>query len=213
MALPGAELLTGARMPDNPWRSRLSRASFCGAFFYVDIESISAGRRVALHEYPKKDDPWAEDMGKHATRHTVVGYVIANIVNNFDHRQDRDDLENACNTNGGGMLIHQLMKPMSVVCTNYSMQDVNEKGGMTIFEMQFVERGNPGNTVVDINSTAQVVGAADNAEAAAAATMNSTAPAISASSVTSSLNPSFLPPSLGQFFAVGGLNFPPASGV
>ena len=32
--------------------------------FYVEIASKSGGRRTAFHQFPKRDTPYAEDMGR-----------------------------------------------------------------------------------------------------------------------------------------------------
>lgn len=63
--------------PRNPnWRARLRVAKFKGAPFYVDQQGRSSGRRTVVHEYPKRDIPYAEDMGRHALRYQITGYLI-----------------------------------------------------------------------------------------------------------------------------------------
>ena len=49
----------------------LRPASFRGVSFQVDVASLSAGRRVQVHEYPQRDQPWVEDLGR-ATRQGVA---------------------------------------------------------------------------------------------------------------------------------------------
>src|SRR5215472_7728816 len=63
--------------PRNPiWRKKLRTASFKGAPFFVDQQGQSSGRRTVTHEYPKRDIPYAEDMGRAAYRYQMTGYVI-----------------------------------------------------------------------------------------------------------------------------------------
>jgi len=63
--------------PNNPsWRLRLRRASFKGMPFYVEQQGRSSGRRTVTFEYPKRDIPYAEDMGRHAIRYQITGYLI-----------------------------------------------------------------------------------------------------------------------------------------
>lgn len=51
--------------------------SFRGATFYIDDEQpAEVGRRNALHEYPLRDEPYAEDLGRAARKFTVRGYVL-----------------------------------------------------------------------------------------------------------------------------------------
>src|SRR5215471_14992652 len=58
------------------WRQRLRLASFKGAPFYVEQQGRSSGRRTVLHQYPKRDLPYAEDMGREALRYQITGYLI-----------------------------------------------------------------------------------------------------------------------------------------
>jgi hypothetical protein len=51
-------------------------ASFKQAPFYVDQQGRSSGRRTVLHQYPKRDIPYAEDMGREAMRYQMTGYLI-----------------------------------------------------------------------------------------------------------------------------------------
>ncbi|HHG0355951.1 TPA: DNA circularization N-terminal domain-containing protein, partial [Escherichia coli] len=46
------------------WKDRLQGASFRGVPFKVEEESAGTGRRVETHEYPNRDKPYTEDLGK-----------------------------------------------------------------------------------------------------------------------------------------------------
>jgi prophage DNA circulation protein len=59
-----------------PWRKRLRTGSFKGIPFHVEQQGRSSGRRVVEHEYPRRDMPYSEDMGRHAIRYQITGYVI-----------------------------------------------------------------------------------------------------------------------------------------
>src|SRR5262245_37060365 len=72
MAIPSR----GDPRSDPRWRKRLQMASFKGAPFYVEQQGRSSGRRTVVHEYPKRDMPYAEDMGRHALRYQMTGYLI-----------------------------------------------------------------------------------------------------------------------------------------
>src|SRR5215831_18137756 len=83
------------------WRLRLRQAMFKGAAFHVETQGRVSGRRTVVHEYPKLDYPYAEDLGRHAVRYQITGYVIqrwqpkANDPNygqmpwNYDMARDR----------------------------------------------------------------------------------------------------------------------------
>ena len=58
------------------WRSKWVQAKFRDAMFYVETDARQSGRRVALHQYPKRNTPYAEDMGRAAINIQINGYVI-----------------------------------------------------------------------------------------------------------------------------------------
>ena len=60
----------------NPWRDRYQPAAFRNAQFFVETDARVGGRRVAPHEYPKRNTPYSEDMGRKALRFLVQGYLI-----------------------------------------------------------------------------------------------------------------------------------------
>jgi prophage DNA circulation protein len=58
----------------NPWRDMLmQQASFRGVVFHVETGARLSGRRTVVHEYPKRNDPYAEDMGRAARRFHFQG--------------------------------------------------------------------------------------------------------------------------------------------
>ena len=82
-------------------------------------------------------------------------------------------LLNALETDGPGILIHptiRLGNPILVMVDAYTMTETREKGGYALFEMSFVERGNPINQDV-IQATGMIVsqGAAQFGQTAAGA--------------------------------------------
>src|SRR6516165_12184471 len=98
------------------WRLRMRQASFKGAAFHVETQGRVSGRRTVLHEYPKLDIPYAEDLGRHAVRYQVTGYVIqrwaprpgdpqsfGNMPYNYD--EARDNLLRALEDTGPGRLV------------------------------------------------------------------------------------------------------------
>src|SRR5215469_10700811 len=110
---PGVPL-SGSIManPNNPaWRRRLRRAKFKGVAFYVEQQGRSSGRRTVVFEYPKRDIPYAEDMGRHAIRYQMTGYLIQAPTKDIqygpmwsDYSYQRDLLESALLSPGPGVL-------------------------------------------------------------------------------------------------------------
>lgn len=61
----------------NPWRDNLLPAMFDGVPFFCEAGSRESGRRTVIHEYPKRENCYTEDMGRRATQYTVRGYVVS----------------------------------------------------------------------------------------------------------------------------------------
>jgi prophage DNA circulation protein len=124
----------------NPWRDDLVPASFDGNEFFVDVGGREGGRRLVVHQFPKKDIPYTEDMGRRATEFTVRGYCIQSSQQR-DYRPARDALQRRLDAGGPGDLQLPTMKPMKVACLRYRLTEEERLGGYCVFDMQFVEAG------------------------------------------------------------------------
>lgn len=174
----------------NPWRDILlsEPASFRGVVFHVDSGSRSSGRRAVVHEYPKRNLPYAEDMGRHAKRFQFTGYLIYRPRKSFeqnpllyDYVTRRNELYDALEADDIGKLVHPVFAPggMQVLCERYSMTESRERGGYTQFDMSFVEAGTPVSfTQAPTNTKANVGTSADSADKAALDLMAGIAPSI-----------------------------------
>lgn len=118
------------------WRDRLTDASFRGIEFKVEVGGKSGGRRVAPHEFPKKDVGYAEDMGKRLKRFRVTGYVIGD-----DYDKTRDALEKALDQEGTGQLKLPTSPAVSVICDRWDSIETRTRGRVCEFEMLFIEAG------------------------------------------------------------------------
>lgn len=118
------------------WRDRFRPASFRGVTFYVETGARAGGRRGVNFEYPKRDVPSDEDMGRRAKRWAVTGYVIGP-----DYDIDAQDLEDALNAEGPGALVQPNFGEMQVRCDTYARQESKDRMGMAVFEMVFIEAG------------------------------------------------------------------------
>jgi hypothetical protein len=63
----------------SPWRLDLRIASFKNATFHCESNSRESGRRIVEHEFPKKELPYAEDMGHRAQLFVIRGYCITYV--------------------------------------------------------------------------------------------------------------------------------------
>lgn len=124
-------------MAISAWRYRLMRpASFRGIPFKVEDAARAGGRRQAVFEFPKRDDPYAEDMGRRARRFSVRGYLLGG-----DYDRQRDALIAAMEQEGAGLLIHYFLGEFQVAPDVYDVTESRQRGGYAEINMQFVESG------------------------------------------------------------------------
>lgn len=157
----------------NPWRSILlsAPASFRQVIFHVEQGSRSSGRRDVLHEYPKRNEPYAEDMGRHARRFQISGYLIYRPSNPlYEYTSQRQRLYEALEEDDAGMFVHPVFTPggMLAMVERYTMTESRERGGYTQFEILFVEAGKPVSALgVSVDTIGNVLSKADSADQAA----------------------------------------------
>lgn len=118
------------------WRARLRRAGFRGARFFVEEMSGEGGRRLANHEYPGRDVPWAEDLGRKQRRWTFTGYTIG-----IDYMIARDLLVQALERGGSGTLVHPTFGIVQASVESYAFNERRDLGGYCAFSLVFVESG------------------------------------------------------------------------
>lgn len=119
------------------WREKLLEASFRGVPFKVEEESAGTGRRVETHEYPNRDKPYTEDLGKVTFRPSITAYVVGDDC--FDQR---DRLIEALNKPGPGTLVHPTYGELKV-CVDGEVRVSTSKseGRIVRFDLKFVEAG------------------------------------------------------------------------
>jgi prophage DNA circulation protein len=151
-----------------PWRLKLRPASFKGVVFFVEVDAKAGGRRIALHEYPKRDIPYAEDMGRRAKRFAITAYVIGVQTRNVwtNYQDQRDLLINAIEAEGAGTLIRPTTAyDIEVVAEGYSVTERREKGGYAQFDITFIESGINIANLPQADTQAAVTTAVNNAMA------------------------------------------------
>ena len=119
------------------WRESLRPASFRGVPFKVFGHDTSGlARRAQTHEYPGRDRPYVEDLGRQTARFSFEAYVIGE-----DYFADRDALLEALGERGPGALVHPTLGRREVLCTECSLRESFRDGGMATFSLSFVEAG------------------------------------------------------------------------
>lgn len=118
------------------WLDNYRQAQFRNAYFAVPSTSNTGGRRAVVHEFPNKDEPFVQDMGRKARRHNVEAYIV-----DEDYMDARDALIEALEKPGKGKLVHPYIGTLDVICLSYSFEEKQTEMGMVRFSMQFAEAG------------------------------------------------------------------------
>jgi prophage DNA circulation protein len=156
------------------WREDLRRvsfagrqligASFRGVPFFVDTSERSGGRRTVKHEFPYRDDPFYEDLGRTARTFRVDGYVVG-----ADYLSQRDALMTACeDSEGPGELVHPYHGVKSAICSSMGVSESRLEGGFAKFSLEFCE------TPAQAPAPTAVVDASDQVSTSADAAITAT---------------------------------------
>lgn len=145
-------------------------ASFRGVPFAVTDHVTTAGRRLAVHEYPGREDVWTEDMGRGATRYRVRGFVVDKdpILGGLSIDAQRLALLTAARAAGPGVLIHPTLGILTVLLDAISMGEALDGATYSTVEFAFIEAGRQ--TFPNISLDGLTVSAAVITAAAGAAT-------------------------------------------
>lgn len=116
------------------WRENILQAQFRDAPFFIDGHEGEIGRRVAVHEYPGRDAPLTEDLGRKARMFSMDAFVIGP-----EYMTARDTLLQACDQAGPGQLTHPYLGRMTVTLLECKVTETTKQGGMARFALKFVE--------------------------------------------------------------------------
>ena len=146
------------------WRDRLLAGSFRGAGFSIEShDSKAGGRRLHVHEYPGRDDPYAEDLGAVTGDFEVNAFVLGD-----DYDRQRDALIRACNAPGSGVLVHPYLGLRRVACSEIRVSERASEGRMARITMQFIAAGANKEPASLVDTAALLVDRAASAAEAAA---------------------------------------------
>lgn len=118
-------------------------ASFRGVPFAVQSDDVGGGRRIALHQYPGRDVPWAEDMGRDARRFRLRGFIVKDdsIFFGGPIAIQRALLLAALEKEGPGVLTHPSIGILNVSVARFSLGQDLGAGRMSSVDVEFVESG------------------------------------------------------------------------
>ncbi len=121
------------------WIKQLNPASFRGLRFGVLGGEARFGRRLAVHEYPGRDKPYAEDMGRGTRVINLVGFLVDGslIYDGGDVLEQRDLMIGAAEKAGPGVLIHPTLGKMTVSIPDGGLSVVERWDEGRYFELHF----------------------------------------------------------------------------
>lgn len=145
------------------------QGSFRGARFIVPQASLEFGRRVQVHEYPLRDEPYTEDLGRKARR-----FQVEVFVDGADYLAARDALIEAIEKPGPGTLVHPWYGTRRVAVVEARVRESSRDGGRATFSLTFVEAGEAQLPTSQTDTAAAVTAAADALETEAVADFTET---------------------------------------
>jgi len=143
---------------------QLRPASFRGMQFVSLGADGTFGRRNAVHQYPKRDTPWVEDMGRAARRFQVTGYLVGDDV-----IQKRDVLIKVCELEDTGELVHPTYGRRIVSLMDFKVIERWDKARYFELQFDFIESGQRVFPAAANATTSQIAAAIDALGLSAAA--------------------------------------------
>lgn len=133
------------------WKDKLRKATFRDVPFLVDGNDLAGGRRLVEHEYPQRNKPYVEDLGRKIRDFSVQGFVIG-----IEYMDARDALLSAIEADGPGTLVHPYFGTLTVNVKDYRCAENPRDGGMARLSITFVESGELEFPTGGVNTGAQV---------------------------------------------------------
>lgn len=119
------------------WRDNLLPATLDGIEIFYEEVSNAIGRRGAVHEFVRRDDPFPEDMGRLARRYQIKAFVLGE-----NYAIARDDLIEALEADAEHTFVHPYRGELTVrVIGEVRYVERPDKGRCCEFDLKFVESG------------------------------------------------------------------------
>ncbi len=111
--------------------------SFRGAGFVSEAHEGSGGRRLATFEFPGRDVPLVEDLGRKSRKFSLDCLTVG-----ADYHAKTNALLDALEAAGPGLLVHPWRGSMMAVVEDYLMSE-DQSAGVATFRISFAEAGQP----------------------------------------------------------------------
>jgi prophage DNA circulation protein len=140
--------ITAARLPaasPSALFPYLKPASWKSTPFGVREASVSGGRKVAVHQYPFRDDQWPEDLGRRGRTVRITGFLLdggGQYGGQGSIQNQADQMIEACESSGSGDLVHPLYGRLTMQLLNFETRQA-ESPGVLELRFEFAEAGTP----------------------------------------------------------------------
>lgn len=118
------------------WLRTLWSASYKGLPFYVEKDSEEGGRRIVVHEFPNRDDPFLEDLGEAPRFFEVTAYVAGGSADG-----QATGLIAALATIDPGTLVLNTHGPIEARCMSFGRERSKDRHGYIAIRAKFVREG------------------------------------------------------------------------
>jgi prophage DNA circulation protein len=116
------------------WEDQLRQGTIDGVPFFAHAAPKRGGRRNVVHEFPLRDQPEVQELGKGTQRFVLEAFVLGN-----DYMAARDALEAVLEKKGKRRLVHPYRGEMDVyVDGDYTAIERTEQGGYCEYQIPFV---------------------------------------------------------------------------
>jgi prophage DNA circulation protein len=154
-----------ARIKQQSHGGRANQGSFRGAPFIVPENEGTFGRRTQLHEYPLRDNPYVEDLGRKAREFNLTVFVDGSLSADGDYLTARDRLIAKLEEAGPGTLIHPYYGSLRVSLTEPAkVRESTREAGRATFTLVCIESVDLTFPIADTSSAIGVQILADAAE-------------------------------------------------
>lgn len=118
------------------FKDNLRPGSFRGVSFFIDTSALTTGRRAVQHEYPNRDLPFTEDLGRIPENFEIEGHVLGD-----NYFEAKENLLRVFTQEGSGELIHPFWGSRFVQVGQITISESNLEGAIAKFSAKFYESG------------------------------------------------------------------------
>lgn len=124
------------RIAANSAGGQALRGAFRGATFTVPVDDLEFGRRTQVDEFPLRDTPYVQDLGRKTRRFQIEAFVSGD-----GYMEERDALIAAIEQPGPGLLTHPYYGIINVTVVEARVRQSSREGGRASFTLTCVEAG------------------------------------------------------------------------